>query len=234
MALRRPVISGFWGTEANITSMLRIDDIASDWVFAYGSLIWAPGIEFAERRVARLYGYHRAFCISSTRYRGTTERPGAVLGLDRGGSCTGVAYRLKTASRQASLKALFQREIPDPARAVYKASMVQLVLGDPCPIGAPCPAMTDLGTQAQGAPRLRRVDEHGPRVHALTFLADRALPAYVRLDMDQLIARLNGCDGERGRNLDYALNTWQSLRDMGFEDRRLRRIVARLQASMPA
>ena len=56
------------------------------WVFAYGSLIWDPGFEFAEARPALLRGYHRAFCLYSKRYRGTPERPGLVLGLDRGGA----------------------------------------------------------------------------------------------------------------------------------------------------
>ena len=64
------------------------------WVFAYGSLIWDPGFPFEEARPALLRGYHRAFCLYSTRYRGTPERPGLVLGLDRGGACRGVAFRV--------------------------------------------------------------------------------------------------------------------------------------------
>ncbi len=64
------------------------------WVFAYGSLMWNPGFAYAEARPARLMGYHRAFCIYSVHYRGTQKRPGLVLGLDRGGTCDGIAYRL--------------------------------------------------------------------------------------------------------------------------------------------
>ncbi len=64
------------------------------WIFAYGSLMWDPGFAHLEARPARLIGYHRAFCLYSQRYRGTPERPGLVLGLDRGGSCLGRAYKV--------------------------------------------------------------------------------------------------------------------------------------------
>ena len=56
-------------------------------IFAYGSLIWNTDFPVAERAMARAYGYHRSFCVYSFHYRGTRERPGLVLGLDRGGSC---------------------------------------------------------------------------------------------------------------------------------------------------
>ena len=56
------------------------------WFFAYGSLMWDPGFDFVETRSALLRGYHRKFCVDSTVYRGTPERPGLVLGLDRGGA----------------------------------------------------------------------------------------------------------------------------------------------------
>ena len=64
------------------------------WLFAYGSLMWNPEMPFTERRPALLRGYHRSFCLYSRDYRGTPERPGLVLGLDRGGACRGIAYRL--------------------------------------------------------------------------------------------------------------------------------------------
>ena len=64
------------------------------WVFGYGSLMWSPGFFFRERSVGLLRGYHRSLCILSTRYRGTEHRPGLVMGLCRGGSCWGVAYRI--------------------------------------------------------------------------------------------------------------------------------------------
>lgn len=81
------------------------------WVFGYGSLMWRPGFAYLERVPARLNGYHRDFCVWSHRYRGTPERPGLVLGLDRGGSCRGIAYRVAHEEREAVLAYLHEREM---------------------------------------------------------------------------------------------------------------------------
>ena len=67
---------------------------ADRWVFGYGSLMWRPGFDWVERRRAILQGRRRAFCIYSVHHRGVPERPGLVLGLTRGGSVRGVAYRV--------------------------------------------------------------------------------------------------------------------------------------------
>jgi glutathione-specific gamma-glutamylcyclotransferase len=64
------------------------------WVFAYGSLMWNPGFAYVERQRATLHGSHRSLCIYSTHYRGTQSCPGLVMGLDRGGSCHGFAFRV--------------------------------------------------------------------------------------------------------------------------------------------
>ena len=81
------------------------------WIFAYGSLMWNPEMRFAERLPARIWGYHRSFCLYSPEYRGTREKPGLVLGLDRGGSCRGIAYRLAPASLAAEIDRLWVREM---------------------------------------------------------------------------------------------------------------------------
>lgn len=83
------------------------------WIFAYGSLIWSPNFHFVERKTARIDGYHRAMCIESTTYRGTPERPGLVLGLDHGGCCEGVAFKICEECLQETMEYLYQREMDD-------------------------------------------------------------------------------------------------------------------------
>ncbi len=83
------------------------------WVFGYGSLIWEPGFDFADRRVATLHGYRRAFCMRSIMYRGTPEAPGLVLALDRdpGALCAGLAYHVSESDAAATLAYLREREL---------------------------------------------------------------------------------------------------------------------------
>jgi glutathione-specific gamma-glutamylcyclotransferase len=80
------------------------------WVFGYGSLMWRPGFSYAERRTATVRGYHRALCVYSHVHRGTPEKPGLVLGLDRGGSCKGIAFRVPAAEAAATIAYLRGRE----------------------------------------------------------------------------------------------------------------------------
>lgn len=81
------------------------------WVFGYGSLIWSPTFHFVERCVARARGYHRGFYLWSKVNRGTPEQPGLVLGLDRGGSCGGVAFRVEESALEEELGLLWRREM---------------------------------------------------------------------------------------------------------------------------
>ena len=92
------------------------------WVFGYGSLMWRPGFPFLESLPGRLRGYHRSLCVLSHVHRGTPERPGLVLGLDRGGSCRGMAFRVAGPEAAATLAYLRERE---QVTAVY----VERVLG---------------------------------------------------------------------------------------------------------
>lgn len=80
------------------------------WVFGYGSLMWRPGFPFVERRHARVHGYRRALCVFSHVHRGTPEKPGLVLGLDRGGQCHGVAFRVAPKDVDRTVSYLRERE----------------------------------------------------------------------------------------------------------------------------
>jgi cation transport protein ChaC len=80
------------------------------WVFGYGSLMWRPGFDFVESRPARLFGWHRALCVYSWHHRGTQQKPGLVLGLDPGGSCHGIAYRVREGNAEPVVNYLRERE----------------------------------------------------------------------------------------------------------------------------
>jgi len=94
------------------------------WVFTYGSLMWDPGFRHVDVQPALLRGYHRAFCVYSNRYRGTVDRPGLVLGLDPGGACSGMAYRIAAADVAEALEALWRREM---RRGVYVPRMLPVL-----------------------------------------------------------------------------------------------------------
>jgi glutathione-specific gamma-glutamylcyclotransferase len=95
------------------------------WLFAYGSLMWQPDFAYVDAQVALLHGYHRSFCLYSYDYRGTFERPGLVLGLDRGGACRGIAFRLAPHSLAASIDRVWAREMTD---RVYEMRRVRVRL----------------------------------------------------------------------------------------------------------
>ncbi len=112
--------------EESVKSLLQgHTDGADVWLFGYGSLIWNPIVRYEERRVARVHGFHRRFCLWSHVNRGSMQKPGLVLGLDAGGSCHGVAYRIAGSHAPEELRLLWRRE---------------MVLGSYCPRWVPIDA----------------------------------------------------------------------------------------------
>jgi len=98
--------------ERSLQAVLASPHHAGDlWLFAYGSLVWNPVLSYAERRVVTVHGFHRRFCLRSRINRGTPESPGLVLGLDRGGRCAGVAYRIPAREVEIELRLLWRREM---------------------------------------------------------------------------------------------------------------------------
>lgn len=98
--------------QASILETLKRQKPNSDvWLFAYGSLIWNPIFHFIEHRVGTVYGWHRRFCLWAPLGRGTPDNPGLVLGLDRGGSCRGIAYRIAATNVLSELLLLWRREM---------------------------------------------------------------------------------------------------------------------------
>lgn len=100
---------------------------ASLWVFGYGSLMWDPGFPYVRWAPALVHGYHRAMCISSSRWRGTPECPGLVLGLDRGGACRGIAFQVAADDAVFALQELWAREM---RRRIYLPRLLRARLPD--------------------------------------------------------------------------------------------------------
>ena len=104
---------------ASLRGVMEARPAGEIWLFGYGSLIWNPTIHAAERRVARIDGWHRAFCLSTSAGRGSRDNPGLVLGLEPGGSCVGVALRIDAAEAVAELTLLWRREMLTGAYLPY-------------------------------------------------------------------------------------------------------------------
>lgn len=112
-----------------------LGDMGDFWVFGYGSLMWRPGFAHSETSRARLFGYRRALCVRSFVHRGTPERPGLVLGLEGGGSCVGLAYRVPLGLRDEVLAYLRQREL---VTSVYVERILPVRLADGSVVSAVC------------------------------------------------------------------------------------------------
>lgn len=196
------------------------------WVFAYGSLIWNPELEFDQRQCGVVHGYHRSLCMWSRVYRGTPQAPGLVLALDRGGSCQGVAYRIPASAVAEELTRLWKREMVTGA---YEPRWLRV---------RPCGASLDVSpgssnsSSAGGAPQ-------GAHVAALGFVMNRGNDGYAgKLDRDMVIQTVCSARGERGSSAEYLFATVEALAAHGLEDTQLAAladaVAARLYPDAPA
>jgi glutathione-specific gamma-glutamylcyclotransferase len=173
------------------------------WVFGYGSLMWRPGFDFIEQVPARLIGEHRALCVYSFDHRGTPEKPGLVLGLDRGGACRGIAFRVKSKLRNDTVAYLRSRE---QTTNVYREVMRSVWLEDEA---------------RQRVSALAYVVDRGHVQYA------------GRLSLaDQLRYVLQG-HGRSGNNRDYVLSTVKSIEAQGFRDEPLHQLASMLRDERP-
>ena len=97
------------------------------YIFAYGSLLWNPTVDYEEECLAKIYGFHRSFCMKTNLGRGSFKKPGLMLGLDRGGSCRGSALKLKKSDAIKNIDILFRREMVTGA---YKPKLLKTILED--------------------------------------------------------------------------------------------------------
>ncbi len=164
------------------------------WVFGYGSLIWSPGFPYEEAIPARLDGGHRALCVRSTRYRGTRSRPGLVFGLDFGGHCVGMAFRISRDQFPCARVYLQKREL---INGVYRGMFKSIRLLD--------------GSERYVTALCYVANCNSPLyVNRLPY----EYQAYI-------LRTRSGCNG---RNIDYFLNTLFHLRDLDIYDTHLERL----------
>ncbi|MDE2330412.1 MAG: gamma-glutamylcyclotransferase [Bradyrhizobium sp.] len=168
------------------------------WVFGYGSLMWRPGFEFVERVPARLIGEHRALCVYSFVHRGTPEKPGLVLGLDRGGACRGVAFRVAGKLRVDAVNYLRERE---QVTSVYREVSRSVWLEN---------------EPRRRVSALTYVVDRGHVQYA------------GRLSFAEQLRYVRQGHGQSGNNRDYVLSTVGAIEAAGFRDFPLHRLAQML------
>ncbi len=174
------------------------------WVFGYGSLMWRPGFDVLERVPAKLIGMHRSLCVYSFVHRGTPERPGLVMGLDRGGMCRGIAYRVPAAKREETIAYLRARE---QVTSVYLETMRRVELED------------EAKRQVQA---LCYVVDRGHVQYA------------GRLSVDECVHYVRQGHGRSGNNRDYVVETVRALEALGYRETDLHLIADRLKGAHEA
>ncbi|MTD94449.1 gamma-glutamylcyclotransferase [Hyphomicrobium sp. xq] len=166
------------------------------WIFAYGSLMWRPGFEAEEVVHARLVGWRRSFCIYSRFHRGSDRRPGLVLGLDRGGMCEGIAFRVSASNARQTLRYLRERE---QVGSVYREALVPVTL-----LTGERPEVMALAFLVE-------------RAHP-SYAGDLPLAEQAHV--------IRGGIGRSGNNIDYLASTLAHLAALGIRERPLERLQA--------
>jgi glutathione-specific gamma-glutamylcyclotransferase len=173
------------------------------WIFGYGSLMWSPGFGYRQKTLGRAHGYHRALCILSTRYRGTLRKPGLVMGLCRGGSCWGTAFRVAKKGVRRALARLWAREMN---RRVYRPRLVPVRLAS----GRRVRALAFLADTEHPA-FIRELDLHGRARLVAQGIGQRGhCVDYIRNTLDHMHAV-----GVRDPHLERILNAALELREAG-------------------
>jgi len=153
------------------------------WIFGYGSLIWRPEFDFAERRPARVHGWHRALKMWSRINRGTPEKPGLVFGLLSGGCCQGVVFRIAKAHGREVLAQLWSREMK---LAVYDPKWLtcQTTQGPVSALAFTLSRKSPSHTGVLGAEEYRRIFEEASGIYGTTYeYAHRTLEELRRHDI---------------------------------------------------
>jgi glutathione-specific gamma-glutamylcyclotransferase len=169
------------------------------WVFGYGSLMWWPGFAAVERVEARLSGAHRSLCVYSFVHRGTPEKPGLVLGLDHGGNCRGIAYRVEASQRLQTIEYLRARE---QVTTVYREAMRNILLD---------------GTPERRVSALCYMVDRGHPQYA------------GKLSLDEQVRLVRQGYGNSGANREYVLETVKSLEAMGYRESELHQLAERIK-----
>jgi cation transport protein ChaC len=173
------------------------------WIFAYGSLMWNPGFAYLESHPALVRGYHRSFCVESTHYRGTKEKPGLVLGLDRGGACRGRAYKVCRTQGKTVSDYLHEREM---LSGIYEPRWLKATL---------LPAVDS----PMEVPAKRKAPRFPSRVViAAAYVVDRLHQGYRRLRPERIAEQILQGVGTNGTNVAYLENTVRHLDELGVAD----------------
>jgi cation transport protein ChaC len=109
------------------TLKARPVDAVDTWIFAYGSLMWNPMVEFEKRQTATLHGWHRSFCLRMVAGRGSPDGPGRMLALLPGGHTNGVALKLPVGRLDDELQLIWIREM---VLGSYRPTWAPITLDD--------------------------------------------------------------------------------------------------------